>query len=81
MPSARSRAQRAPSHRARVRRVHDRARYDREAIDAVLDAALVAHLGFVQEEQPYVIPTLHARVRETARALAGWCADQGMMSG
>lgn len=62
MSSARSRAQRAPSHRTRVRRVHDRARYDREAIDAVLDAALVAHLGFVQEEQPYVIPTLHARV-------------------
>jgi nitroimidazol reductase NimA-like FMN-containing flavoprotein (pyridoxamine 5'-phosphate oxidase superfamily) len=28
----------------------------------VLDAALVAHLGFVQDGQPFVIPTLHARV-------------------
>jgi nitroimidazol reductase NimA-like FMN-containing flavoprotein (pyridoxamine 5'-phosphate oxidase superfamily) len=39
-----------------------RAAYDREAIDAILDEALVAHVGFVQDGQPYVIPTLHARV-------------------
>ncbi len=62
MTSARSRALRAPSARTRVKRVHDRARYDREAIDSVLDAALVAHLGFVHDGQPFVIPTLHARV-------------------
>ena len=62
MASARERALRAPSARTRVKRIHDRARYDREAIDAVLDAALVAHLGFVHEGQPFVIPTLHARV-------------------
>lgn len=45
-----------------MRRVHDRARYDRDAIEAVLDAGLVAHLGFVDDGQPYVIPTLHARI-------------------
>jgi len=56
------RAQPAPSTRTRVRRIHERGRYDREAIDAVLDAALVAHLGFVWGDQPYVIPTLHARI-------------------
>lgn len=39
-----------------------RAAYDREAIDAILDEALVAHVGFVQDGQPYAIPTLHARV-------------------
>ena len=39
--------------------------YDREAIDAILDEGLVAHLGFVHEEWPYVIPTLHARVGGT----------------
>lgn len=60
MPSPRPHA--APSARARVRRLPERGRYDREAIDAVLDAALVAHLGFVSDGQPYVIPTLHARV-------------------
>ena len=32
------------------------------AIDAVLDAGLVAHLGFVHDGQPFVIPTLHARL-------------------
>lgn len=45
-----------------MRRIHERGRYDREAIDAVLDAAVVAHLGFVQDGQPFVIPTLHARI-------------------
>jgi len=62
MPTAHERARRAPSDRVRVRRVNDRAAYDRETIDAVLDAALVAHLGFVDRGQPFVIPTLHARI-------------------
>jgi nitroimidazol reductase NimA-like FMN-containing flavoprotein (pyridoxamine 5'-phosphate oxidase superfamily) len=52
----------SPTPRVRVRRLHERGRYDREAIDGVLDAGLVAHLGFVSEGQPFVIPTLHARV-------------------
>jgi nitroimidazol reductase NimA-like FMN-containing flavoprotein (pyridoxamine 5'-phosphate oxidase superfamily) len=51
----------APSERARVRRAPSRGTYDRAAIDAILDEALVAHLGFVVDGQPYVIPTLHAR--------------------
>ena len=52
----------APSTRTRVKRVHDRAAYDRATIDAILDAALVCHLGFEHEGQPFVIPTLHARI-------------------
>lgn len=40
----------------------ERARYDRGAVDDVLDAGLVAHLGFVHDGQPFVIPTLHARI-------------------
>ena len=60
--SAHARAKAAPSARTRVRRVNERARYDREAIDAVLDAGLLAHLGFVDDGQPFVIPTLHARI-------------------
>ncbi len=39
-----------------------RARYERDAIDAILDEAMVGHLGFMHERQPFVIPTLHARV-------------------
>lgn len=42
-----------------------RADYDRETIDAILDEALVAHVGFVADGQPYVIPTLHARVQDS----------------
>jgi nitroimidazol reductase NimA-like FMN-containing flavoprotein (pyridoxamine 5'-phosphate oxidase superfamily) len=52
----------APTARARVRRVPARADYSRDTIDAILDEALVAHLGFAVDGQPYVIPTLHARV-------------------
>jgi nitroimidazol reductase NimA-like FMN-containing flavoprotein (pyridoxamine 5'-phosphate oxidase superfamily) len=52
----------APSRRTRVQRAPKRAVYDRAEIDAILDEALVCHVGFVYEEQPYVIPMLHARV-------------------
>lgn len=79
------RAHPSPSRRVRVTRLHERARYDREAIDAVLDAGLVAHLGFVSDGQPFVIPTLHARIGDdvyvhgsaasrTLRALGGGIA-------
>jgi uncharacterized protein len=30
-------------------------------IDAILDEALLCHLGFVVDGQPFVIPTIHAR--------------------
>lgn len=50
------------SERTRVRREPQRGRYDRKTIDAILDEALVCHLGFVHEDQPYVIPTLFARL-------------------
>jgi nitroimidazol reductase NimA-like FMN-containing flavoprotein (pyridoxamine 5'-phosphate oxidase superfamily) len=52
-----------PEH-LRVKREPQRGVYDRETIDAILDEALVCHLGFVVDGQPYVIPTLHARVGE-----------------
>lgn len=52
---------RAPD-RIRVKREPERGRYDRETIDAILDEALVSHLGFAVDGRPFVIPTLHARV-------------------
>ena len=51
----------APSTRTRLRREPARGAYDRATIDAILDEALVCHLGFVDDGQPVVIPTLHAR--------------------
>jgi nitroimidazol reductase NimA-like FMN-containing flavoprotein (pyridoxamine 5'-phosphate oxidase superfamily) len=55
----------ASSLRTKVRRVPARAAYDRATIDAILDEAMVAHVGFLHEGQPYVIPTLHARIGDT----------------
>jgi hypothetical protein len=46
----------------RVKRHPERGAYDRETVDAILDAGFLCHLGFVLDDQPYVIPTLHARV-------------------
>jgi nitroimidazol reductase NimA-like FMN-containing flavoprotein (pyridoxamine 5'-phosphate oxidase superfamily) len=54
----------APSSRTRVKRMPARADYERATVEAILDEAMVAHLGFVADGQPYVIPTLHARVGE-----------------
>jgi nitroimidazol reductase NimA-like FMN-containing flavoprotein (pyridoxamine 5'-phosphate oxidase superfamily) len=49
------------SDRVRLRRRRDRGSHERETIDAILDEALVAHLGIVEDGQPLVLPTLHAR--------------------
>ena len=50
------------SERVRLRRRRERGRYDRAAIDAILDEALIAHLGVVDPDgQPLVLPVLHAR--------------------
>jgi uncharacterized protein len=51
----------APSERTRVRRMHERGHYEREAIYAILDAGLLCHVGYVAEGQPYVTPTAHWR--------------------
>jgi nitroimidazol reductase NimA-like FMN-containing flavoprotein (pyridoxamine 5'-phosphate oxidase superfamily) len=46
----------------RLRRKRERGSHDRAVIDAILDEALIAHVGIVEEDgQPFVIPTLHAR--------------------
>jgi nitroimidazol reductase NimA-like FMN-containing flavoprotein (pyridoxamine 5'-phosphate oxidase superfamily) len=48
--------------RTKHRRAPARGTPDRDTIDAILDEALVSHLGFVHDGRPAVIPTLHARV-------------------
>lgn len=51
-----------PTERTRVVREPQRGVYDREAIYKILDEGLVCHVGFSAEGQPFVIPTLYARV-------------------
>ncbi len=46
----------------RVRRLAERARYEREDVDAILDAAHVAHVGVVVDGAPVVMPYACARV-------------------
>ncbi|MGP8035021.1 MAG: pyridoxamine 5'-phosphate oxidase family protein [Steroidobacteraceae bacterium] len=45
-------------------RHRERARYDRATVNAILDEALVCHVGFVVDGQPFVLPTTHARIEE-----------------
>jgi nitroimidazol reductase NimA-like FMN-containing flavoprotein (pyridoxamine 5'-phosphate oxidase superfamily) len=47
-----------------VRRHAGRGSYDRETVDAILDAGTVAHVGVVAEGQPVVIPMIYARAGE-----------------
>lgn len=54
-----------PTARTRVRRHPERAAYDRATIEAILDEALICHVGLVQDGQPYVIPTIHARAGDS----------------
>ena len=51
-----------PTERTRVVRESHRGAYDRETIDKILDEGYVCHVGFAVDGQPYVIPTLFARV-------------------
>jgi uncharacterized protein len=51
-----------PTERTRVVREPHRGAYDRETIYKILDEGLVCHVGFATDGQPYVIPTLFARV-------------------
>jgi uncharacterized protein len=55
----------APTDRTRVFRKPARGSYDRDLVHSILDEALICHIGFVQDGQPFVTPTIHARVGET----------------
>src|SRR6266403_2328010 len=50
-----------PTARSRAKRLHERARYDEAAVFAALDAAFIAHIGYVIDGQPYVTPTAYWR--------------------
>ncbi len=45
----------------KVNRIPDRGSYNKEIIYPIIDEALICHVGFSENDQPFVIPTLHAR--------------------
>ncbi len=55
----------APTPRTRVVREPQRAVYDRDTINDILDEAFLCHVGFAVEGQPYVIPTSYGREGDT----------------
>jgi nitroimidazol reductase NimA-like FMN-containing flavoprotein (pyridoxamine 5'-phosphate oxidase superfamily) len=53
-----------PTPRTEVHRLPKRASYDRAVLDAILDEALVCHVGFVGDGQPFVLPTIYSRIAD-----------------
>lgn len=51
--------------RTTVKRLPKRGNYDRDTIHAILDEALICHVGFVVDGAPVVIPTIHTRIDDT----------------
>lgn len=51
--------------RNRIRRLPKRGHYDRETIYRIIDEAFICHVGLAENNQPFVIPTLIARVDDT----------------
>ena len=48
--------------RNRVRRIPERGHYDKATIYAIVDEALICHVAFAVDGQPFVVPTIHARM-------------------
>jgi nitroimidazol reductase NimA-like FMN-containing flavoprotein (pyridoxamine 5'-phosphate oxidase superfamily) len=55
----------SPGPRAKVKRAHQRAHYDKETVFGILDAAQMIHVAYVIDGQPYATPTVHWRDGET----------------
>ena len=51
--------------RTRMKRLPNRAVYDKQEIYGILDEALICHVGFAQNGHPFVIPTIQARIGDT----------------
>lgn len=53
-----------PTQRTTLVRRAERGTYDRPVVNAILDEALICHVGFAVDGQPFVLPTTHARVED-----------------
>ncbi|MFG2822508.1 pyridoxamine 5'-phosphate oxidase family protein [Kitasatospora sp. NPDC048365] len=67
-------------------RSKERASWDKDAVNAILDAGYLCHLGFVADGAPVVLPTIYARVGEAlylhgstgSRPMRGAADDEGL---
>jgi hypothetical protein len=53
-----------PTQRSQIKRVPQRGNYERQLIYEILDEGLICHVGFVVDNQPFVIPTAYGRVED-----------------
>ena len=51
----------AATERTRVRRLRERGTHDRTLVEAIVDEAYVAHVGFVVDGEPRVLPMTYGR--------------------
>jgi uncharacterized protein len=68
-----------PTLRTTPSRNPGRVSYDRATVHAVLDEAVVCHVGFVVDGRPVVLPQLHARVGDVLY-LHGSTGARGMLA-
>lgn len=54
-----------PTDRSKARRKPQRAAYDEASVHAILDAGVVAHVGYAIDGQPFVTPTTYWREGRT----------------
>lgn len=53
------------SKKNKVRQLREKAAYDKETVHGILDSAMLAHVAFVQDGEPVVVPMLYGREGET----------------
>lgn len=49
------------SKQNKVRQLREKAAYDRASVHGILDAGIVAHVAFIQDDNPVVVPMLYGR--------------------
>jgi nitroimidazol reductase NimA-like FMN-containing flavoprotein (pyridoxamine 5'-phosphate oxidase superfamily) len=53
------------SKQNKVRQLREKAAYDKKTVHGILDAGILAHVAFVQDGSPVVVPMLYGREGET----------------
>lgn len=66
----------APSERTQAHRLPERGIYDRDVIDAILDEALICHVGHIVDGHPVTVTGADAIVTTSSEALATWCPSR-----
>lgn len=52
------------TNRTQIKRIPKRGQYEQQTIYQILDEALVCHVGFIVDNQPFVIPTAYGRFED-----------------